>query len=219
MNKFQTVFADGYTKVPFLTCGDPDLAATAAKARAAVEAGAKMLVLAIPFSDPTAESPARQAASVRALRSGTTTAGIFEMVRELRQDVKVPLVFSTYANVVFSYKAEEGKEGAAGFIAACRAAGIDGLFVTDLPYEEKEEFQDFCQQQGIALLSAVAPASETRIAMIAQEATGFLLVTAAGGEALRRTLAAAQAASDLPCLVDGSIAGAEDLASGVLVDQ
>lgn len=221
MNKFQHVFADGFVRVPFITCGDPNLAASAAKARAAVAEGAKMLVLSIPFSDPTAEGPARQTASVRALAGGATTDKIFDLVRDLRTDITVPIVFSTYANVIFSYKVrgtEDTESGAARFLANCQAAGVDGLFVMDLPFEEKEEFSGLCERTGVTLISAIAPATDARIAMIAQAAEGFLLLQAAEGEALRRCVDAVRVASDLPCLVDGPTAEAAGAADGVLVD-
>ena len=127
MSKIAEAFAQGKAFIPFLTCGDPDLATTAAAVRAAAENGADLIELGIPFSDLTAEGPVIQGANLRALRGGVTTDRIFELVRDLRRDVKVPMVFMTYANVVFSY-------GAEGFISTCRDVGIDGLILPDLPF-------------------------------------------------------------------------------------
>lgn len=174
MNKIAQAFAHGKAFIPFITCGDPDLNTTAAAVRAAVENGADLIELGIPFSDPTAEGPVIQGANLRALQGGVTTDRVFELVRELRRNVKVPMVFMTYANVVFSYGAER-------FLSACREIGIDGLILPDVPFEEKEEFLPFCKQYGVELISLVAPTSESRIGMIAGEAAGFLYVVSSLG--------------------------------------
>ena len=107
MSKISKAFENGKAFIPFLTCGDPDLETTAAAVRAAAANGADLIELGIPFSDPTAEGPVIQAANLRALTGGITTDKIFDLVRDLRKDVTVPLVFMTYANVVFSYGAEK----------------------------------------------------------------------------------------------------------------
>ncbi len=174
MSKIKNAFAKGKAFVAFITCGDPDLATTAAVVRAAVQNGADLIELGIPFSDPTAEGPVIQGANLRALNGGVTTDKIFDLVRELRQDVTVPMVFMTYANVVYSYGAER-------FIASCQEIGMDGLILPDLPFEEKEEFQPLCQQYGVDLISLIAPTSENRIAMIAKEAEGFLYIVSSLG--------------------------------------
>lgn len=174
MSKITSAFENGKAFIAFLTCGDPDLETTAAAVRAAVENGADLIELGIPFSDPTAEGPVIQGANLRALRGGITTDQVFDLVRELRRDVKVPMVFMTYANVVFSYSAER-------FISACREIGIDGLILPDLPFEEKEEFLPLCHQYGVDLISLIAPTSENRIAVIAKEAEGFLYVVSSLG--------------------------------------
>lgn len=174
MSNIAKAFANGKAFIPFITCGDPDLDTTAAVVRAAVENGADLIELGIPFSDPTAEGPVIQGANLRALNGGVTTDKIFDFVRELRRDVTVPMVFMTYANVVFSYGAEQ-------FIATCRDIGIDGLILPDLPFEEKEEFLPLCHQYGVDLISLIAPTSENRIAMIAREAEGFLYIVSSLG--------------------------------------
>lgn len=146
MSKIQSAFENGKAFIAFVTCGDPDLSTTAAVVRAAVENGADLIELGIPFSDPTAEGPVIQAANVRALNGGVTTDKIFELVRELRKDVRVPMVFMTYTNVVFSYGAEK-------FISTCKETWIDGLILPDLPFEEKEEFLPVCREYGVDLIS------------------------------------------------------------------
>ena len=169
-------FENGKAFIPFITCGDPDLATTAAVVKAVVDNGADLVELGIPFSDPTAEGPVIQGANVRALAGGIKTDQVFDLVRSLREDekIEVPMVFMTYANVVFSYGAER-------FISTCREIGIDGLILPDLPYEEKEEFLPLCRQHGVALISLIAPTSADRISMIAREAEGFLYIISSLG--------------------------------------
>ena len=174
MSRIADAFARGKAFIPFITCGDPDLETTAAAVRAMAQAGADVIELGIPFSDPTAEGPVIQAANARALQAGTTTERIFDLVRDLRRDVRVPMVFMTYANVVFSYGTEK-------FLAACREIGMDGLILPDVPFEEKEEFAPLCRRYGLDFISLIAPTSEHRIAMIAREASGFVYVVSSLG--------------------------------------
>lgn len=174
MSNIRKAFESGKAFIAFLTCGDPDLETTAAAVRAAVDNGADLIELGIPFSDPTAEGPVIQGANIRALKGGVKTDKIFSFVRELRKEVKVPMVFMTYANVVFSYGAEK-------FISICREIGIDGLIIPDLPFEEKDEFLPFCRKYGVDLVSLIAPTSQNRIAMIAREAEGFLYIVSSLG--------------------------------------
>ena len=211
MSNIHNAFNNGKAFIPCITCGDPDLDTTAAAVRAAVENGADLIELGIPFSDPTAEGPVIQAANIRALSGGVNTEKIFAFVRELRKDVKVPLVFMTYANVVYSYNAEK-------FIAACREIGIDGLVIPDIPFEEKEEFLPLCRKYGVDLISFIAPTSENRIAMIAKEAEGFLYVVSSLGvtgtrseittdlESIMRII---RANTDIPCAVGFGISTPE----------
>lgn len=174
MSRIKSAFENGKAFIAFVTCGDPDLEVTAEVVRAAVENGADLIELGIPFSDPTAEGPVIQGANLRALTGGVTTDEIFQFVQALRRDVSVPLVFMTYANVVFSY-------GADRFLSACGRIGIDGLILPDLPFEEKEEFLPFCHKYGVDLVSLIAPTSKNRIAMIAREAEGFVYIVSSLG--------------------------------------
>ena len=167
MSRIQEAFANGKAFIPFITCGDPDLTTTAACVRAMAEAGANLIELGIPFSDPTAEGPVIQGANVRALAGGVTTDKIFDMVAELRRDVTVPMVFMTYANVVFSYGMER-------FLERAQAVGMDGIILPDVPFEEKEEFAPTCRKYGIDMISLIAPTSEGRISEIAKAAEGFV---------------------------------------------
>ena len=203
MSKIQEAFARGKAFIPFITCGDPNLETTAAVVRAAVANGADLVELGIPFSDPTAEGVVIQAANLRALQGGVTTDKIFDLVRDLRRDVTVPMVFMTYANVVFSYGAEK-------FISTCSEIGIDGLILPDLPFEEKDEFLPLCHRYGVDLISLIAPTSENRIAMIAREAEGFVYIVSSLGVTgvrseiktdLASIVAAVRANTKLPCAI------------------
>lgn len=225
MSKIKTAFEKGKAFIPFITCGDPDLETTAAAVRAAAANGADLIELGIPFSDPTAEGPVIQGANLRALKGGVTTDKIFAFVKELRQDVKLPMVFMTYANVVFSYGAEK-------FISTCKEIEIDGLILPDLPYEEKEEFLPVCHKYGVDLISLIAPTSENRIAMIAKEAEGFLYIVSSLGVTGTRSEIKTDLASivkvvrqntSIPCAIGFGISTPEqarkmaDIADGAIV--
>ena len=174
MSNIRQAFQNGKAFIPFITCGDPDLESTKRNVRAAVAAGADLVELGIPFSDPTAEGPVIQAANLRALSGGVTTDAVFRMVAELREELTTPLVFMTYANVVFSYGIER--------FAACAAeVGIDGIILPDVPFEEKEEFAPAFRAVGIAFISMIAPTSMARIREIAAAAEGFLYVVSSLG--------------------------------------
>lgn len=225
MSNIKNAFENGKAFIAFITCGDPDLETTAAAVRAAAENGADLIELGIPFSDPTAEGPVIQGANIRALNGGITTDQIFDFVRELRRDVTIPMVFMTYANVVFSYGGER-------FISACKEIGIDGLILPDLPFEEKEEFSPLCRQYGVDLISLIAPTSENRIAMIAKEAEGFLYIVSSLGVTGTRSEINTDLASivgvvrkntDIPCAIGFGISTPEqakkmaDLSDGAIV--
>ncbi len=174
MSRIKKAFENGKAFIPFMTCGDPDLGTTRECVLEAVKNGADLIELGIPFSDPTAEGPVIQEADMRALSGGVTTDKIFDMVRELRTEVTIPLVFMTYANVVFSYGADK-------FMSRCAECGIDGIILPDLPFEEKGEFLPACDRYGIDLISMIAPTSRERISMIAREASGFIYIVSSLG--------------------------------------
>lgn len=225
MSKIQSAFTNKKAFIPFITCGDPDLETTGKIVRTAVENGADLIELGIPFSDPTAEGPVIQGANIRALANGITTDHIFDFVKDLRKDVEIPLVFMTYANVVFSYGSEK-------FFANCKEVGIDGIILPDLPYEEKDEFQPLSKQYGIELISMIAPTSKQRVAKIAKEAEGFLYIVSSLGVTGTRAEIKTNLASiikvvrehtNLPCAIGFGISTPEQatemsaLADGVIV--
>lgn len=190
MSKIKEAFAKGKAFIPFVTCGDPDLETTKKIIRSMAQNGVDLIELGIPFSDPTAEGPVIQNANLRALTNGVNTEKIFDMVRDLRQNITIPMVFMTYSNVVFSYGADK-------FIRICNEIGIDGLILPDLPFEEKEEFDDICKKYDVDLVSLIAPTSANRIAMIAKEAQGFVYIVSSLGVTGVRS----EINTDIPSLV------------------
>jgi len=203
MSRIREAFEKHKAFIPFITCGDPDLETTAKVVKAMVQSGADLIELGIPFSDPTAEGPVIQEADNRALKGGVNTEKVLSFARELRKDVSVPMVFMTYANVVYSYGAEK-------FLTAARDAQIDGLILPDVPFEEKEEFSSLCEEYGIDLISMIAPTSKERIRMIAKEAKGFLYVVSSLGVTGVRSeittdigslIKEVRAVTDVPCAV------------------
>ncbi len=211
MSNTANAFKNGKAFIPFITCGDPDLETTGKIVRAMAENGASLIELGIPFSDPTAEGPVIQEANIRALSGGVTTDMIFDFVRELRRDVKIPFVFMTYANVVYSYGTEK-------FISACADIGVDGIILPDVPFEEKGDFAPVCKKYGVDLISMIAPTSEQRIEMIAKEAEGFIyIVSSLGVTGVRSEIktdiasivAAVRKCTDTPCAIGFGISTPE----------
>lgn len=191
MSNIAKAFEHGKAFIPFVTCGDPSLDVTEEVVYAMVEAGADLIELGIPFSDPTAEGPVIQGANIRALAGGVTTDKVFDLVRKLRKKVTIPMVFMTYANVVFSYGSER-------FISTCKEIGIDGLILPDIPYEEKDEFDGICKQYDVDLISLIAPTSQERISMIANDASGFVYCVSSLGVTGTRT----KITTDIGAMVD-----------------
>ncbi|MDD2351393.1 MAG: tryptophan synthase subunit alpha [Synergistaceae bacterium] len=225
MTRISEAFKNKKAFIPFITCGDPDLETTGRIIKAMSENGAALIELGIPFSDPTAEGPVIQEANIRALSGGVTTDKIFDFVREIRKDVSIPMVFMTYANVVFSYGPEK-------FMTKCALTGMDGIIIPDLPFEEKSEFAPFCKKHGIDLISLIAPTSQDRIALIAKEAEGFVyIVSSLGVTGTRSEITSDIGAmvklvkqnTDIPCAVGFGISTPEQakemgqLADGVII--
>lgn len=167
MIKIKEAFKNGKAFIPFLTCGDPDLETTEKLIPAIAEAGADLIELGIPFSDPTAEGPVIQDANLRALSAGANTDLVFDMLLRLKGKVSIPMIFMTYANVVYSYGMEK-------FIQRAVEAGIAGIILPDVPFEEKDEFAPAFREAGMELVSMIAPTSHDRIQMISREAEGFV---------------------------------------------
>lgn len=167
MNNVSKTFAHGKAFIPFITCGDPDFATSEKLILSMAEAGADLIELGIPFSDPTAEGPVIMAANERALKGGATADKVFDLVQRVRAKTSVPLAFMTYANVVFS-------RGIDNFVSRMAKLEMDALILPDVPYEEREEFDATCKKYGIDLILLVAPTSAERAEKIGKAASGFV---------------------------------------------
>ena len=225
-SEVKKAFENGKAFIPFITCGDPDLDTTIRTVEMMADAGADLIELGIPFSDPTAEGPVIQAGNLRALSGGVTTDKVFDMTRAIRKNVDIPMVYMTYANVVYSY-------GADRFLKKASEAGIDGLILPDVPFEEKDEFEPYCRKYDIDLISMIAPTSSDRIKKIAAEAEGFLYcVSSLGVTGVRAEITTDIGAMirlvrekdpDLPCAVGFGISTPEqakkmgNISDGVIV--
>ncbi len=178
--KIANAFKNKKAFIPFITCGDPNLETTEKLIYELERAGASLIELGIPFSDPTAEGPVIQSANMRALSNNITTDDIFNMVKNIK--VSIPLVFMTYANIVFSYGIEK-------FAQKCKEINISGIILPDIPFEEKKEFSTIFEKYGIEFISLIAPTSNDRIEMIAKEAKGFVYcVSSLGVTGMRQTI-------------------------------
>ncbi len=167
MSRVQEAFSKGKAFIPFITAGDPDIETTEKLIYAMEKAGADLIEIGIPFSDPTAEGPVIQEANERSLANGCTTDKILDMVKRIRENTRIPLAFMTYINPIFTY----GKDR---FMAACKEVGIDAVIIPDLPFEEKDEINESCEKYDVELVSLIAPTSHERVTKIAKEAKGFV---------------------------------------------
>ncbi|MCL1950170.1 MAG: tryptophan synthase subunit alpha [Turicibacter sp.] len=225
MNRIVKAFQDNRRKklIGFLTGGDPDLATTKELILEMAASGMDIIEIGIPFSDPAAEGPIIERANIRGIASRTTVDHLFEMVAELRKELQIPILFMTYANLIFAY----GKER---FMKNCEASGIDGIIVPDLPLEEMGEFKEACQKHGVIQISMLAPTSTARIEKIVAEAEGFLYcVSSLGVTGMRENLATSIApliekiGSVVPCAIGFGISTPKQakemsqLADGVII--
>lgn len=225
MNKITAAFQHGKAFIPFLTGGDPDIETTEKLIRAMAEAGADLIEIGVPFSDTIAEGTVIQEASQRALQGGATADQLFDMVIRLRKDIAIPFVFMGYANSVYGYGAEK-------YMARCKEAGVDGVILPDVPYEEHQEFREVLDKYGITQISMVAPTSQDRAKAIARDARGFLYcVSSLGVTGVRSSFSSniseiiglARSAGDVPCAIGFGISTPEQAkemakkADGVIV--
>ncbi len=211
MSRIENAFKNGKAFISFLTGGDPDLETSEKLIYAMDKAGADLIEIGVPFSDPIAEGPVIQEANERALAAGCTTDKLFDMVARVRKNTQIPLVYLTYINPIFTYGTEK-------FMKKCKECGIDGLIIPDLPYEEKEEIADICKEYGVDMISLIAPTSHERITMIAREAQGFVYCVSSLGVTGVRTeiktdvsemVDLVKKATDVPCAVGFGIAAPE----------
>ena len=214
MSRIGKAFDHGKAFIAFVTGGDPDLDTTEKLIYSMEEAGADLIEIGVPFSDPIAEGLVIQEANERALSAGCTTDKLFEMVAKVREKVQVPLVLLTYINPIYTY----GKDR---FMARCQETGIDGIIVPDLPFEEKEELEPACIKYGIDLISLIAPTSQERIKMIAEQAKGFIYCVSSMGVTGVRTeiktdinamIQLVRESTEVPCAVGFGISTTEQAA-------
>jgi len=184
MDRIASAFSGGKAFIGFITGGDGGIEKTKEYIQEMVRAGADLIEIGIPFSDPIAEGPLIQEANIRALESGTKIEKLFSLVSELRKDpqapvAKIPLVFLTYLNPVFHF-------GYENFFKRAAECGLDGIIIPDLPFEEQGELRDITGKNNIHLISLIAPTSEERIKDIAKASSGFIyLVSSMGVTGLR----------------------------------
>lgn len=225
MTKTRQAFADGKAFIAFITAGDPNLQTTEKLIIEMSRAGADLIEIGIPFSDPIAEGSTIQKADERSLSAGTDADKIFEVVKRVREKTQVPLAFMTYVNPIFAY-------GVEAFLKKCQEVALDALIVPDLPFEEKEELNPYCQKYEVDLISLIAPTSERRITTIASEAKGFVYcVSSLGVTGVRNKITTdighmvdlVKSVSDIPCAVGFGISTPEQakaigkVADGVIV--
>ena len=183
MNRISDAFKNKKAFIGFLTAGDPYLEKTVEYILEMEKAGASLIEIGIPFSDPIAEGPVIQAANIRALASNMTTDKVFEIVTEVRKTSNIPLCLMTYLNPVFHYGYDK-------FFKRCQEAGVDGIIIPDCPFEESKEVSDICYKYDVDLISMIAPTSKERTLEIAREARGFIyLVSSMGVTGMRSEIA------------------------------
>ena len=227
MTKIKEAFKNGKALIPFVTAGDPNLDVTKELILAMDKNGADIIEIGIPFSDPVAEGLVVQQADERALKAGTTTDKIFDMVKEISSECSCPLAFMTYMNPIFVY-------GADRFMSKCQECGVSAVIVPDVPFEEKDEVIPYAEKYGIEVISFIAPSSKDRIEMIAKEAQGFLYcICSTGGTCLlheiipdtAKMIESAKKVSDVPCDAGFEIETPEqakalaNVADGIIVDS
>jgi tryptophan synthase alpha chain len=225
MSRISSAFQGQKALIPFITAGDPSLEVTRSLLLALAQEGASLIEIGVPFSDPLAEGHVIQEADERALKAGFRTEALFDMVAGVSSDISVPLVLMTYFNPVFVY-------GVDRFLGQCQEAGISGIIVPDLPFEEKREILEPCHKHNVELISMIAPTSHERILRIAKEAEGFLYcVSSLGVTGVRQTInenvaemiQMAKTATDIPCAIGFGISTPEQaramskIADGVIV--
>lgn len=225
MSRIEQAFQNGKAFLAFLTAGDPTMEKTIEYIFEMEQAGADLIEIGIPFSDPTAEGVVIQDANERALKNGMNTSKVFEIVQTVRKKSQIPLVFLTYLNPVFHYGYER-------FFEKCQETGVDGIIIPDLPYEESEEVNQYAKKYQVDLIRLIAPTSEQRIQMIAKEAKGFVyLVSSMGVTGVRSEIhtdlativKSVREVTEVPCAIGFGISTPEQaahmaaLADGVIV--
>ena len=203
MSKIHNAFANGKAFIGFLTAGDPSIEKSYEYIMTMVKAGADLVEIGIPFSDPIAEGIVIQEANIRALSVNTRLEDVFRLVEMVRKESQIPLVFLTYVNPIYNY----GKDA---FFAKCQETGVDGVIIPDMPYEERQECAGEAKAHGIDIISMIAPTSKDRIQEIANVGEGFLYIVSSLGVTgtrstittnLKEIIDVAKSVTDVPCAV------------------
>lgn len=203
MSRIKDVFAKGKAFIPFITAGDPNLDKTVDYVIEMAKAGADIIEIGIPFSDPTAEGVVIQEANIRSLKNGFKMDNLFAAVEKIRESTDIPLVFMTYINPIFHY-------GYDAFFKRCQELKVDGFISPDVPYEEKAEIEEVAKQYDVDVISMVSPTSDERVTRIAKEATGFIYVVSSMGVTgvrsqistdLDRIVGKIREVTDTPCAI------------------
>ena len=201
--------------IPFITAGDPDLDTTEKLIYAMEKAGAGIIEIGIPFSDPIAEGLVIQAADSRALTAGTKIDGIFAMLQKVRRNSQVPIVFLTYINPIYRYGRDK-------FFKNCQETQVNGVIVPDVPFEERTIISEYCTKYGVEPISLIAPTSEQRIKLLAKEAKGYIyIVSSLGVTGVRKNISTnidaivkqIKEVTDVPAAVGFGIATPEQAAA------
>lgn len=174
MSNIAKAFENKKAFIGFLTAGDPTLEKTEEFVLEMERAGASLIELGVPFSDPIADGPVIQEANIRSLSAGCTTDKLFDTVASIRKKTQIPLVFLAYLNTLYKYGYDK-------FCSRCQECGIDGVIIPDLPYEERDELVPIASKYGVDVITMVAPTSKERIRMVVKDATGFIYVVSSMG--------------------------------------
>lgn len=203
MDRIRNAFSHGKAVIAFLTAGDPTVEDSVRYVKTLEAAGADLVEIGVPFSDPIADGPVIMEADVRALARHVHLPEAMEEARAIRKESEIPLVFLTYYNPIFAYGVER-------FFQDAAAIGIDGVIIPDLPLEEQGEAAPFAEKSGVALIQLVAPTSKERASAIAEKAQGFVYIVSSEGvtgmrdgfgSGLQETIAAVREVTDVPCAV------------------
>ena len=180
MSQTAKAFENGKALIAFLTAGVPSMEDTIDFVLKAEKAGATLVEIGVPFSDPVADGPVIMEADVKALQNHIHLPQVMEAVKKLREKTSIPIVLLTYFNPIFNYPAET-------FFKEAKEIGIDGVIIPDLPYEEQEEIRPLADENGVDIIQIVAPTTEERIRAIVKDATGFIYVMSPAGAPDKRS--------------------------------
>ncbi|MCI9631507.1 tryptophan synthase subunit alpha [Thomasclavelia cocleata] len=206
MSRIENAFKNKKAFIGFLVAGDPYLEKTVEYILELEKAGASLIQIGIPFSDPIAEGVVVQEANIRALSKNMTTDKVFQIVKEVRKTSDIPICLMTYLNPVFHYGYDK-------FFKKCQEAGVDGIIIPDCPFEESKEVSDICYKYDVDLISIIAPTSKERILEITKRAKGFIYLVSSMDtiETVASTVKEIKTITDLPVVTDFEINDQEQI--------